>query len=129
MRTALRDRGGKTGLLVIDVQYAVVENGWDRDRVITRIGAVIEAARQSETPVVYVQHEIPGTPFLGKGTDGWQIVSKIAPEPTDPVVDKLYPDAFAETTLEAILALHGIGHLIITGAHPTPAYARQPIGR
>lgn len=116
MRTALQDRGGGTALLVIDVQYAVVEDGWDRDGVIARIGTVIEAARAGGIPVIYVQHDEPGSGDLDRGSDGWRIHAEIAPEAADSIVFKQYPDAFVETTLEAILAQSGIGHLVLTGA-------------
>lgn len=116
MRTALKDRGGKSALLVIDVQVAVVEDGWDRDGVIARIGTVIEGARASGIPVIYVQHDEPGSPDMERGSDGWKIRSEIAPKAADPLVFKQYPDAFAATGLEATLAERDIGHLVLTGA-------------
>jgi len=116
MRPTLDARGGRTALLVIDMQIAVVEDGWDRDGVITRIGQVIRAARAGGVPVVYIQHDEPGSGDLDRGSDGWQVRPEIAPEATDPLVFKQYPDAFADTTLEATLEQLGIGHLILTGA-------------
>lgn len=103
-------------LLVIDMQVAVVEDGWDRDGVVTRVGQVIEAARMGGLPVIYIQHDEPGSRDLDRGSYGWQVRPEIAPEATDPLVFKQYPDAFADTTLEATLEHLGIGHLILTGA-------------
>lgn len=116
MRPALQARGGKSAVLVIDVQNGVVEDGWDRDGVITRIGQVIEAARAGGVPVIYIQHEEPGSGDLDRGSNGWQVHPEIPPEASDPLVFKQYPDAFADTTLEATLEDLGIGHLILTGA-------------
>lgn len=116
MRTELRDRGGKSALLVIDVQNAVVADGWDRDGVIARIGTVIDAARASGTPVIYIQHDEPGEEEMEMGSDGWRIHVSVAPDDGEPVVAKQHGDAFVDTTLEATLDGLGAGHLILTGA-------------
>jgi len=116
MREELKERGGKTTLLVVDVQNAVVEDGWDRDGVLDRIGQVIDAARETGIPVVYVQHEEPGSEQMARGAEGWHIRPEVAPIDGEPIVAKLYGDAFVETTLPGILAELGTGHLIITGA-------------
>lgn len=116
MRTELHDRGGKTALLVIDVQNAVVADGWDREGVLARIGTVIDAARTGEIPVIYIQHDEPGEHEMVIGSDGWRIHAEVAPNAGEPVVAKQHGDAFVDTTLEAMLAERGIGHLVLTGA-------------
>ena len=116
MRQEYQDRGGKTAVMVIDVQNAVVENGWDRDGVIERIGQVIDAARENDIPVIYVQHEEPGSGEMDRGAEGWHIHPGVAPLEADPVVHKLYGDAFMVTNLSEVLAGLGVGHLVITGA-------------
>ncbi len=116
MQSALQDRGGKTALLVIDVQNAVVEDAWDRDGVLSRIGSVIEGARASGTPVIYIQHDEPGTPDMTMDTEGWRIVGEVAPAEGEPVIAKQHGDAFVETALEATLAGLEVGHLILVGA-------------
>lgn len=103
-------------MLVIDVQNAVVGDGWDRDGVLQRIGAVIDAARSGGTPVIYIQHDEPGSGDLEIGSDGWRIHDAVAPVDGEPVVAKRHGDAFVDTTLEATLAERGIGHLVLTGA-------------
>ncbi|MDQ3540733.1 MAG: cysteine hydrolase [Chloroflexota bacterium] len=116
MRTALQERGGKTALLVIDVQNAVVTDGWNRDGVITRIGRVIDAAREGGIPVIYIQHDEPGEGEMEIGSEGWRIHASVAPDDGEPIVAKQHGDAFVDTTLEATLAERGIGHLVVTGA-------------
>lgn len=113
MRQELQERGGKTALLVIDVQNAVVEDGHDTQAVVERIGKVVDAARVSGMPVVYVQHE---DEWMTPGTEGWHIRPEVAPLVGEPIVAKRYPDAFAETTLAETLAGLGAGHLIVAGA-------------
>jgi nicotinamidase-related amidase len=116
MHQHLSERGGTTVLLVIDVQNAVVEDGWDSEGVVDRIGKLIDAARASDVPVIYIQHEVPGHPVMGRGAEGWHIRPEIAPLTGEPVIAKQYGDAFVETTLPETLASLGAGHLIISGA-------------
>ncbi len=113
MRQELQDRGGNTALLVIDVQNAVVEDGFDSQSVVERIGKVVDAARTAGMPIVYVQHE---DEWMTPGTEGWHIRPEVAPVVGETIVAKRYPDAFVETTLVDTLAALGAGHLIIAGA-------------
>lgn len=113
MRQELQDRGGNTVVLVIDVQNAVVEDGYDSQAVVERIGKVVDAARTGGTPVVYVQHE---DEWMTPGTEGWHIRAEVAPVVGEPIVAKRYPDSFVETSLAGTLEALGAGHLIITGA-------------
>ena len=116
MNEAFRKRGGRSALLVIDVQIGVVADGHDRDGVVDRIGKVIDAARAAAVPVVYVQHEEPEFPTMMPGGEDWHIVPEVAPTDGEPIVAKRYPDSFVETTLEETLTQLGVGHLIVTGA-------------
>lgn len=116
MQQELQERGGKTALLVIDVQSAVVEDGFDSEAVVDRISKVVDAARAATVPVVYVQHEEPDFPQMARGADGWRIRPEVAPVVGEPIVAKRYPDSFADTTLAETLDELGIGRLIIAGA-------------
>lgn len=116
MQQHFRDRGGNTALLVIDVQNAVMESGWNRETVIDNIGQVIATARDTGLPVVYVQHEAPSSDRMRRGSDGWHICPEVAPITGEPIIHKQYGDAFVETDLPETLASLGVGHLIIAGA-------------
>lgn len=113
MRQELQERGGNTALLVIDVQNAVVEDGFDSQAVVERIGKVVDAARTVGMPVVYVQHE---DEWMTPGSEGWHIRPEVAPVVGDTIVAKRYPDAFVETALAETLTRLGAGRLIIAGA-------------
>lgn len=115
MRSDMEERGGKTALVVIDVQNAIVVDGWDAESVVSRIATVIDAARQGSTPVVYIQHNTPGYEKMEIGSGGWQIHADVAPNAGEPVVAKQHGDAFVETALEETLAGLGVGHLILVG--------------
>ena len=110
--TTLADRP-KTALLVIDVQNDVVGGAHQRDEVVATISGLVGRARAAGVPVVWVQHSSDEMP---PGSDGWQFVPELSRAQDEPLVPKRYADAFEETALEAVLAEHRVGRLIVTGA-------------
>ena len=110
--TTLADRAN-SALLVIDVQNDVVAGAHERDIVVANIASLVERARRERIPVVWVQHQ---SGELQAGTDGWRIVPELMPGEDEPLVEKRYGDAFADTTLESALARLGIGRLVVVGA-------------
>lgn len=100
-------------LLVVDVQSLVVAQAWRRDEVIATIADLVGRARAAGTPVVWVRHQAEHLPY---GSDEWQIVDELVPLPSEPIVDKTYGDAFADTDLDEILRDVGATGVIITGA-------------
>jgi nicotinamidase-related amidase len=110
--TTLTDRPN-TALLVIDVQNDVVGGSHNRDSVVANIVSLVARARAGHVPVVWVQHSDDG---LVRGSDGWRYVPELERLDSEPLVHKLYGDAFEETELESLLADGGIGSLIVAGA-------------
>ena len=110
--TTLADRP-RTALLVIDVQNDVVGGAHQRDEVVAAIAGLVGKARAAGVPVVWVQHSSDQMP---PGGDGWQFVPELSRAEDEPLVPKRYADAFEETELEAVLAEHRVGRLIVTGA-------------
>jgi nicotinamidase-related amidase len=108
----LTDRSGPA-LLVIDTQNGVLAETHDRDPVVANIARLVDAARAAEVPVVWVQHADDN---LLAGSDAWQIVPELAPDPAEPVVHKNYPDSFEDTELESVLAGHGVSRVLVAGA-------------
>ncbi len=102
-----------TALLVIDVQNDVVAAAHERDSVVANIASLVERARVSGTPVVWIQHDDDELPH---GTTGWELVPELVPTDDEAVVGKQHRDAFEATTLEAVLADAGVGSLVVTGA-------------
>jgi isochorismate hydrolase len=102
-----------TALIVIDVQNAVVANGYRRDAVVATIDALVQRARAEDVAVIWVQH---ASDELVEGTDGWRYVPELQQLPSEPLVHKRYGDSFEDTSLETELAQRGIGRLIVTGA-------------
>jgi nicotinamidase-related amidase len=102
-----------TALLVIDVQPGVVGEAYHLDEVLNNINLLLDRARTSGTPVIYVQHNEPA---MQPGTPLWQIHTAIAPRDGEPAVQKESPDSFHDTRLQAELEARGIKRLVITGA-------------
>jgi nicotinamidase-related amidase len=102
-----------TALVVVDVQNAVVADAHARDVVVANVGSLVERARQSGVPVVWVQH---ADEHLVRGSEDWRIVPELNPHETEPLVEKGYGDSFEETTLESVLAGLRVGRLLVTGA-------------
>jgi len=107
--------GRATALLVIDLQKSVLaEQGtWDPDGVVERTAGLVDRARSSAVPVVWVQHS---SDELERGSAGWQLPDALAPAPGESVVHKRYGDAFEDTDLGDVLTRSGVGHLVVAGA-------------
>ena len=120
--STLTGRDG-TALLVIDVQNDVVGAAYERDAVIGRISDLVDRARSSRVPVVWVQHSDEGMPI---GSDQWQIAAELLPGDGEALVHKEHGDSFEGTDLEEVLAELGVGRLFVTGAE-TDACVRSTI--
>lgn len=107
-----------TALLVIDAQVNMFEKPnaiYLANEVLETLNFLIRRARQSDVPVVYVQHNGGKGDPDELGTEGWEIHRHIAPRSGDVVVQKQKPDAFFETTLQDELAERGVKKLVIAG--------------
>ena len=111
--TTLENRPS-TALLVVDVQNGVVAGAHERDVVVANVATLVEKARQEQVPVIWVQHADAGG--LAKGSDGWQIVPELAPDDSEPLIEKIYGDSFEDTVLETVLSGLGVGRLVVAGA-------------
>jgi len=110
--TTLQNRPN-TALLVIDVQNGVVDGAHQREAVVANIRSLVEKARNTAVPVVWVQHSGEN---LERGSDGWRIVPELDPGAAEPLVEKSYGDSFEDTSLESTLAGLGAGRLLVVGA-------------
>jgi nicotinamidase-related amidase len=102
-----------TGLLVIDAQQDVLAAAGGRDTVIANIAALVTRARRAGVPVIWILHS---DAELALGSAGWRLVPELAPHDGEPLLNKDYGDSFEATSLETVLAGHGIGRLVVTGA-------------
>jgi hypothetical protein len=106
-----------TALLIIDVQMGLFDDADTRDRaVLERIATLLERARATRTPVIFVQHDGgPGHP-LEAGTPGWRIHPAVTPLDEEPIVRKRASDSFYKTRLQHALDARGIMRLVVVGA-------------
>ncbi len=112
-----------TAVLIIDVQVDVMAAAYDRATVIAAIRTLVKRARDSQVPVIWVQHSDAD---MRQGSESWHIVPELEQDAADVVVHKTYSDAFDDTTLEEELARMGIGHVVIAGAQ-TDACVRSTL--
>jgi nicotinamidase-related amidase len=110
--TTLTDRPN-TALLVVDVQNGVVHGTPRRDDVVANVSSLVDKARAADVPVVWVQHNSEELP---SGSEQWRIVPELAPDDSEPLVQKSYGDSFEATELESILGDLGVGRLVVAGA-------------
>lgn len=101
----------RTVVLAIDLQAGVTPGCFDEHGVLARAAALIERARASEVPVVWVHHDP-----VGVGTPAWELAAPLQRAEGEPLVRKSYRDSFADTTLRATLDALDATRLVITGA-------------
>jgi nicotinamidase-related amidase len=104
-------------LLVVDVQVGLVEliPAEVREGVLARIRTLLEKARASGNPVIFIQHDGGNAHPLETHSEGWQIHPSVRPADGEPVIRKREPDSFFETSLEEELERRGIKRLVIAG--------------
>lgn len=107
------DNRPNSALLVIDVQQGNTAQAHNRDGVIANINTLVGRARAEGVPVVWVQHSDEGMP---EGSEEWQYVPELQRNEDEPLVPKHFGDSFEGTELESVLAAHGVGRVVVTGA-------------
>jgi len=107
----------RNALLIVDVQVGLVEliPAEIQGSVLPRIGTLVEKARASGTPLIYIQHDGSKGHVLEPGTRGWDIHPSLKPSANEPIIRKRESDSFFETMLQEELRKRGITHLIIAG--------------
>jgi nicotinamidase-related amidase len=106
-----------SALIVIDVQRALFETSpppFEAAQVLERINALAHRARAAGVPVIYVQHESPGS-NLAHGEAGWHLDARLAPAANDIRVRKTTPDSFLRTDLAQVLERRGAKQLVVCG--------------
>ena len=108
-------------LVLVDLQNDYFPSGAyplvGADEAVVAARAVLDRFRQAQQPVVHVQHvwDAPEAPFLRPGTRGVEIHDLVAPVAGEPVEQKVYPNAFRETTLQARLEAAGAESIVVVG--------------
>ncbi|MCK9684112.1 cysteine hydrolase family protein [Scleromatobacter humisilvae] len=105
--------GSRRVLLVVDVQVAVMKDGWEAPRVIANVAQAVERARAQGVPVLWVQHESEDMRY---DSPGWQWVPELVPAAGEVRLFKKYTSSFEETPLELELGRLDASHIVLAGA-------------
>lgn len=109
----------KKALLVIDVQVAMFainnEVLYKGESVLNNIVRLVQKARSSHTPIIFVQHTVENDKEYQRGRMSWQIHPRIKPLEGEEVIEKSTWDSFFHTRLETVLKGLGITELVIAG--------------
>lgn len=104
-------------LVIIDMQKGMALAGpRNNPEAEARIAQLLDHWRANRWPVVHVRHlsRTPGSPFW-PGQPGAEFQDRLAPLPTEHVVDKHVTDAFAHSGLERWLHQRGWRTLVFAG--------------
>ena len=106
-----------TALLIIDMQvgnFAGDEPIYQGELLLANTGYLVEQARRTQQPIIFVQHCGGPGEIDEPGSPGWEIHPDLGPV-SNPAIQKRTPDSFHETTLHNELQAQKIKHLIIAG--------------
>lgn len=99
-------------LIVIDMQRALSKIA-NRNQVISNINKRINKYRENNLPIVFVQHTEPG---MEVASGQWRLFEELNSLGTDTYFNKIRPDAFYQTGLEAFLKMNHLNYIEICGA-------------
>jgi maleamate amidohydrolase len=127
--------GRRPALVVIDMTLGFTDPqsplACDLEGPVAEIQKLLEAARRAEIPIVFTTvayresdkltaatfiDKVPALLTLEAGTRWAEIDPRIAPQKTEPVLNKLFASGFFGTGLSSLLTAAGIDTLMITGA-------------
>jgi maleamate amidohydrolase len=127
--------GRRPALVVIDMTLGFTDPqsplACDLEGPVAEIRKLLEAARRAEIPIAYTTvayresdkltaaafiDKVPALLTLEAGTRWAEIDPRIAPQKTEPVLNKLFASGFFGTGLSSLLTAAGVDTLIITGA-------------
>jgi nicotinamidase-related amidase len=106
-------------LLVIDVQCGMFTHPTarphDGEAVVSRIAGLVDTARSSGAPVIFVQHAGRPDEPLAPHKPGFALHPDLVPEEHEPVIVKRYCNAFQETDLADRLTALGVSGVTVCG--------------
>jgi nicotinamidase-related amidase len=110
-----------TALVIIDIQNDYFPGGKmeleGADAAAAHASSVLRSFREKKLPVIHVRHLSvrPGSTFFIPGTEGAEIHAKVKPLEGETVVEKNFPNAFRDTSLEGVLEKHQVRNLVVAG--------------
>ncbi len=127
--------GSRPALIVVDVNVGFTDPAsplvCDLEGVVVAIQRLLDQSRAAGIPIVFTTvafdaagkaaakafiAKVPALLTLEAGSRWVEIDPRIAPQPGEPVLNKLFASAFFGTALSSFLAANGCDSLIVTGA-------------
>lgn len=132
-------RPNRTALMLYDLQEGILRQIPERDRVLARAAALLQAAREADVRVVFVRHVTLPVELMGMAQMrlwlSWQrasspnhvvspfppdapqsqIVREVAPGPGEAVLDKVTMSAFEGTPVTYVLRDCGVTTVVLAG--------------
>lgn len=108
----------RKALLVIDMQkgsFTSKTPRFDTDRIVERINSLSKVFRDSNFPVIFIQHDGTKMNEFRPNTNEWELLDDLSPKSTDVFIDKYANDVFYNSQLETKLIELKINELYITG--------------
>jgi len=107
-------------LIIIDMQVGVFDGSivpsvFRADNLLANVVQLIEKARKSSIPIIFVQHKGDSGHPLEYQSRGWHIHPELSILDEDLVVEKQTPDSFFNTDLQDNLVSKNINRLVIAG--------------
>lgn len=108
-------------LVVIDIQNDYFPGGANPvagpEAAAAEARTLLDAFRASGEPVFHIRHvwDAPDALYLRPGTPGGEINAAVEPQAGEAVVDKAFPNAFLETSLDGDLKDAGVDRLVVCG--------------
>jgi nicotinamidase-related amidase len=104
-------------LVVIDMQSGNFTSDpvYKAADLLARTKNLIQKARVSKVPIIYVQNNGGRGDPDEYGTAGWKIHPSIAPAEEDILIQKTTPDAFHKTNLSETLESRSIRNVVVAG--------------
>ena len=130
---AEKHNGGRTALIVIDLQTAMFDGVatppiYEADALAERSGAVIEWARQRGLDVAFIRHDGPPGDPLAPAEPGWPLLSALGRREEEPIFSKTVGDAFSQPALKTWLQDRGAHKLVLIGAQTDECVAATVSG-
>jgi nicotinamidase-related amidase len=127
--------GRRPAMIVVDMILGFTDRTsplhCDTEEAVAAIAKLLEVARANKRPVAFTTvaydeaskqvagafiEKVPSLLILEKGSRWVEVDPRIAPEPGEPVITKLFASAFFGTPLASMLAAHGCDTVVVTGA-------------
>ena len=106
-------------LIIVDAQREYAEGKLPLvgiDEAVNNIATLLSRARAAGTPVIHVvQHSPKDRPIFALGSPMAEIFAQLTPRDGETIVEKLLPNSFANTSLDATLRTFGRKDLIVVG--------------